>query len=74
MKKFIYLINLLLFFSFNIIHSQSAISGTVIDGEFSDPLPFANIILYSSNSNSQLGGTSSDFDGKFLFEVSEGEY
>ena len=69
-NKVFYLIPLLVS---GILFSQSVISGKVIDGDFNDPLPFANISLRSSGDNN-LDGSSSDFDGNYSFEVSEGTY
>ena len=54
--------------------SQSVITGTVIDGEFNDPLPFANVILKNSTDASFIEGVTTDFDGRFLFEVVDGTY
>ena len=54
--------------------SQSVITGTVIDGEFNDPLPFANVILKNVANESFIEGITTDFDGKFLFEVVDGTY
>jgi len=54
--------------------SQSVITGTVIDGEFNDPLPFANVILKNAANESFIEGITTDFDGKFLFEVVDGTY
>ncbi len=54
--------------------SQSVITGTVIDGEFNDPLPFANVILKNSTDASFIEGITTDFDGRFLFEVVDGTY
>ena len=53
------------FFAF----SQIGISGTVIDGDFNEPLPFTNVLI------KELGeGVTSDFDGKYAFELDEGIY
>ena len=57
----------------NFILSQSIISGQVIDGEFNDPLPFANVLITLSD-GSNIGGTSTDFDGSYIFEVQPGIY
>ena len=57
----------------NFILSQSVISGQVIDGEFNDPLPFANILI-SLSDGSNIGGTSTDFDGSYIFDVQPGIY
>ncbi len=47
--------------------AQSVITGTVIDGEFNDPLPFANLILRNQSDQTNLGGITTDFDGKYFF-------
>ena len=65
------------FFTFaasSIFFGQSVISGKITDGEFSDPLPFANISIKASQDQSSSGGTTSDFDGYYAFEVSGGSY
>ena len=74
MKTSIKLLNVIFLFFTTYLHSQTIISGKVIDGDFNDPLPFANISLRSGNDNSNLGGTTTDFDGNFYFEVEEGTY
>ena len=74
MKIPIKLLNVIFLFFTTYLHSQTIISGKVIDGDFNDPLPFANISLRSGNDNSNLGGTTTDFDGNFYFEVEEGTY
>ena len=55
--------------------AQGVIEGRIVDGEFNDVLPFANIQLMQISPFQVVVGTTSDFDGKFLFdELSEGEY
>ena len=49
-------------------HSQS-ITGLIIDGEFDDPLPFANVVV-----EGQTIGTTSDFDGKYNLQLAAGTY
>ena len=71
MKYFLYI--LVSFFSVS-IYAQSFISGKVIDGEFNEPLPFANVILKSNDNITKLGGTTTDFDGNFSFEIAPGQY
>ncbi|OBQ57187.1 TonB-dependent receptor [Tamlana sp. s12] len=44
--------------------SQSTISGTVVDGDISTPLPGVNIVEKGTNH-----GVSTDFDGNFSFET-----
>ena len=56
------------------IFSQAVITGTIQDGEFNDPLPFANVILKTADGETNLGGSTSDFDGKYSFEVTQGSY
>ena len=48
---------------------QIGITGTVIDGDFNEPLPFANILVQETGS-----GVTSDFDGKYSFELPAGTY
>ena len=49
--------------------AQIGITGTVIDGDFNEPLPFANILLKETGE-----GVTSDFDGKYSFELEQGTY
>jgi hypothetical protein len=58
----------ILLFSF-MGYSQQGISGTLIDGDFNEPLPFANILVKETGD-----GITSDFDGKYAFELSAGTY
>ncbi len=51
------------------ITAQQYISGTVSDSEFNDILPFANILIKGTTT-----GTTSDFDGKYSFEIEPGIY
>ena len=48
---------------------QYEITGTVIDGDFNEPIPFANIIVLETGE-----GVISDFDGKYTFELKAGTY
>lgn len=49
------------------------IIGVVEDNITLEPLPFVNVVL--TQDNKQLAGTSTDFDGKFVFEkIPEGQY
>ena len=48
---------------------QAGITGTVIDGDFNEPLPFANILIQETGD-----GVTSDFDGKYTFELAAGTY
>ncbi|WP_411894193.1 TonB-dependent receptor domain-containing protein [Winogradskyella sp. A2] len=49
--------------------AQGKVSGTVIDGEFNEPMAFANILVKGTTT-----GTNSDFDGKYEIELDEGRY
>ena len=53
----------------SILYSQSGVSGLIIDGEFNDLLPFANIIVIETGN-----GTTSDLDGKYYLELNDGSY
>ena len=66
--------NLLYFFVLTLLPflvlAQSTIDGKVIDAEFNDVLPFANVILYSQSEDGSLvnlQGSTTDFDGNFSF-------
>lgn len=59
--------NLILFTQ--LTFSQFGITGTVIDGDFNEPLPFANILVKETGE-----GTTSDFDGKYTLELESGTY
>ncbi|MFT5891808.1 MAG: TonB-dependent receptor [Dokdonia sp.] len=52
-----------------VIAQTGNISGTINDGQFNDILPFANIILQGTQK-----GTTSDFEGKYNFELEPGTY
>ena len=45
------------------------IVGTITDGEYNEPMAFANVLIKNTTT-----GTTSDFDGKYQLEVSEGNY
>ena len=53
------------------IYSQNLISGKIIDGEFNEPLPFANILIRASSNEANIAGTTSDLDGNFarLYQI-----
>ena len=48
---------------------QSVITGIVIDGDFNEPLAFANVVLREQGSDITISGAITDFEGKFIFEV-----
>ncbi len=58
-----------LFFS-SLVYSQNGIiRGTVIDADFQDPVPFANVLIKETGT-----GTTTDFDGNFEISLNEGAY
>lgn len=50
-------------------YAQQGISGKIIDGDFNEPLPFANIIIKDTDR-----GVVTDFDGSFSIELNPGTY
>ncbi|MBU2938316.1 TonB-dependent receptor [Lacinutrix sp. C3R15] len=70
MKNSKYLINILILFISCVAFSQSGkVVGTVIDGDFTEPLAFANILVKGTTT-----GTASDFDGKYNIDLDEGTH
>ena len=67
----IYKLITLFFFIFTaFISAQTGkLAGVVIDGEFNDSMAFANILIKGTTT-----GTTSDFDGKYEFELEDGTY
>ncbi len=59
-------IGLILFTSVTLFAQQAALQGKVVDKDTKEPIPFANIIV--ENKGSQVGGTSSDFDGNYVIK------
>lgn len=52
---------------------QGALQGKVVDKDTKEPVPFANIIL--DNNGTQVGGTTSDFDGNYTIKpIPPGKY
>ncbi len=52
---------------------QGALKGKVVDKDTKEPIPFANIILV--NNGTQVGGTTSDFDGNYTIKpIPPGKY
>ena len=49
--------------------SQYGITGTLIDGDFNEPLPFANVLVKETGD-----GVTSDFDGKYNLDLPAGNY
>ena len=58
------------FFIFQLIFSQTGeITGSLIDADFQDPVPFANILVKGTTI-----GTTSDFDGNYKLTLEEGTH
>ncbi|TXF87632.1 TonB-dependent receptor [Neolewinella aurantiaca] len=54
--------------------TNGKVGGTLIDAETEEPIGFANVIIYTV-SDSMITGTTTDIDGKFLFEnIAPGDY
>ncbi|WP_225036728.1 TonB-dependent receptor [Winogradskyella sp. SM1960] len=62
---------LALLFSFSFLSAQQTgtVTGKLLDGEFNDVLPFANVVVQNTST-----GTTTDFDGEYLLELEEGTY
>ena len=58
-----------LIFLTSLSFGQSVITGTVIDGDFNEPLAFANVVLREQGSTETVSGAITDFEGKYVFEV-----
>ncbi|HCO85882.1 MAG TPA: TonB-dependent receptor, partial [Arenibacter sp.] len=58
------------FLFFQFIFSQTGeVTGTLIDADFQDPVPFANILVQGTTK-----GTTSDFDGNYKLALEEGTH
>jgi outer membrane receptor protein involved in Fe transport len=67
-NQFLYLIIFALFS--NMIYSQSGeLSGKIMDKEYNDILPFANVIVKETGA-----GTTTDFEGNYSIRLDEGFY
>ena len=63
------LLVLILFTIFNVNGQTGKIAGTIMDGEFNEPMAFANVLIKNTTK-----GTTSDFDGKYTIDVEAGNY
>ena len=67
-NRFLYLITFALLS--NVIYSQTGdLSGKVMDKEYNDILPFANVIVKESGT-----GTTTDFEGSYSLKLEPGVY
>ncbi len=69
MKQIQKVLAFVLFFSVSMAFAQGKVSGTIIDGEFNEPLAFANVLVKGT-----AIGVTSDFDGKYELELEAGTY
>ena len=70
MEKKIYSLLLICFFTLSFSYAQTGkVTGNVIDGEFVEPMAFANILVKGTTT-----GTTSDFDGKYELNLEAGTY
>lgn len=70
MKKKIYSLIILLLLCIGFSNAQQGtLAGTLMDGEFVEPMAFANILVKGTTT-----GTTSDFDGKYELELDPGTY
>lgn len=61
--------------AFQASFAQSAISGLVMDGDFNEPLAFANVIVREKGQTQSTLGSITDFEGRYSIIVkSEGIY
>ena len=70
MKKKTYSFLILLLLTFGFTSAQTGtLAGNIIDGEFIEPMAFANILVKGTTI-----GTTSDFDGKYQLELEPSTY
>lgn len=67
MKRILFILSLSL--AFSNLYSQSAISGLVMDGDFNEPLAFANVILTQNGSDATITGAITDFEGRYTLDA-----
>ena len=65
MRHYLLLIALI----FSSLTQAQKLTGTIIDGEYNEPLAFANVVVKGTSQ-----GTTSDFEGKYTLDVPEGTY
>ena len=52
-----------------LLSAQGTISGTILDEKYGDPLIGANVVIQGTST-----GSSTDFDGKYSFNLEPGTY
>jgi TonB-dependent receptor len=68
-QNLIKLLSIVMITIFNVNAQTGKISGTIIDGEFNEPMAFANVLIKNTTK-----GTTSDFEGKYLIDFEPGSY
>ena len=66
-KSYSLIVIIILLISNNLTFSQSKIIGKVIDEEFNETMPFANVLVKGTNI-----GVTTDFDGNYSINASKG--
>ena len=69
MKKQIFFTLITFLISVKLLSQIGLVRGSLIDNDFQDPVPFANIIVKETGT-----GTTTDFDGNYELELIEGTY
>ena len=57
------------FLALQLTAQSGKIVGTITDGDYNEPMAFANVLIKNTTT-----GATSDFDGKYQLEISEGNY
>ena len=67
--KSLVLFSLTVLTAIQVFAQTGKISGTIMDGEFNEPMAFANVLIKNTTK-----GTTSDFDGKYTVDIEPGLY
>lgn len=65
-KKLLLTSGIIVFTWLSMFAQEATLQGKIIDKKTKEPISFANIVV--ENKGSQVGGTSSDFDGKYVID------
>ena len=69
MKRTIYILVGALLAASSILAQTGELSGKVLDKEYNDVLPFANVVV-----NGTSAGTTTDFEGNYSIKIEPGVY
>ncbi len=73
LRKLLIIIGILLTSNALVLAQSGALKGKIVDKATKEPIPFANVIIESGGS--QVGGSTSDFDGNFTIKpITPGKY